>query len=151
DDGTPQRDAEGAVIPNNNAYAAGPDLCEMWNRGTLNRPKIEYCENRWNHGWRMGIGGASDDPFKELWPTAGPGEPTTLTFTSERSTPALLQAFRAGHTAVRLNATAPTITFSGDFDGDGTFETVMGDEVRVAPGAHAKLRVTIDNGAGTTV
>ena len=152
DDGEVETEnSDGTIVPNNNAFATGPDLCEIWNRGTRNAPKIAYCEDRWNAGWRFGMAGASDNHVRELWAVAGPGTPLTHVFAAGKSTPALLDALRAGRTAININDRGPFVTLTGDFDGDGKFEAVGGDEVRLAPGASATLRVSVDNGAGATV
>ncbi len=137
--------------PNPFAFATGPHLVEVWNRGSLTRRKIAYCEERWNAGYRFGIAAASDTHFIELWPVAGPGTPATHVFARERSTPALLEALRAGRSVVNLDALAPFATLEGDFNADGVFETLAGDEAQPAPGAGAKLRVTVQNGVGAQV
>ena len=139
-------------VPNARADGTGVDLAEIWNRGTLNRPKVAYVENRWNHGFRFGLAGASDNHFKEIWAIAGPGTPMTHVLAAEKSTPALLDALHAGRTVINMgNTRSPFVTLTGDFDGDGKFETVGGDERSLAPGRTATLRVTVENGAGTTV
>ncbi|MGH8453032.1 MAG: CehA/McbA family metallohydrolase, partial [Nevskiales bacterium] len=148
DDGELENDGR---TPNSFADATGPNLVEVWNRGTLISTKITYCENRWNAGYRFGIAGASDNHFKELWPVAGPGQPLTRVFARERTSAAIIEALRGGHTVISLNDRAPFVTLEGDFDNNPGYETVVGDEVRLAAGNSATLRVRVTNGVGTKV
>lgn len=147
--------ADGQVNPdgslNEFSDSTGAHLAEAWKRSNLPAGHLAYCEDRWNAGYRFGVSGGSDNHFKEVWPIAGPGTPLVRVFARNRSTPAILDGLRAGRTTLSLNDHAPFVTLDGDFDGDGVFEALGGDEARAAPGATARLRVTLKGGAGTTV
>lgn len=137
--------------PNSNAFATGAHLAEGWKRSNLPAQHISYCENRWNAGFRFGFSGGSDNHFKEVWPIAGPGTPLVHVFAAERNTPAILEGMRKGRTTLNLNDRAPFATFEGDANNDGVFEAIVGDEMEVASGAPAKLRVNVQNGIGANV
>jgi predicted metal-dependent phosphoesterase TrpH len=137
--------------PNANASAVGVDQVEIFNTGNP-EPKIDYLENRWNAGFRFGVVAASDDHFSELDAIAGPGLPATRVAAAVRSERGILDGFRAGHTSVhRGTADSPVATLDADLDGDGTFETLGGDERPVAAGKRVQLRVRVHAGTGSTV
>jgi hypothetical protein len=146
DDG--EMNADGS--PNANASAVGVDTVEVWNRGSNPDREIDYAENRWNAGFRFGITGGSDDHFKELWAIAGPGQPTTWVFAPTKTERGVIAGMRAGHTSISAGRLAPMVTLEGDFDGDGVFEAMGGDEITAAPSAPATLRVRVRRGLGTT-
>lgn len=91
---------------NARADAVGVDLVEMWNRGSDVEREIDYVENRWNAGWRLGIAGGSDNHFRESWALGGtPARPTTATLAPELSERTVIDSLRAGAVTV---ATGPT-------------------------------------------
>lgn len=147
DDG--QTNSDGS--PNANASAIGADQVEIFNTGNP-EPKIAYAENRWNAGFRFGAVAASDSHFSELDAISGPGLPATSVFSSNRSERGILDAFRAGRTTLyRGTPDSPQVTLDADIDGDGTYETLGGDERQAVAGSTPKLRVRVTNGAGSTV
>jgi len=138
--------------PNANASAIGIDVVEVWNRAAHPDQEIDYAENRWNAGFRFGVVGASDSHFREITALAGPGSPATFVFSGDGSERAILQALRAGRTTVSADKTSGVFaTLEGDFDGDGAFEALGGDEVMAAQGATGTLRVRVQRGIGTRV
>ncbi|HEX4871604.1 MAG TPA: CehA/McbA family metallohydrolase [Nevskiaceae bacterium] len=147
DDGEVNEDGS----PNLRASAQGVDSVEVWNRASDVETEIDYAENRWNAGWRFGINGASDNHFRELWAIAGPGSPRTEVQAVNRSERAILQGLQAARTRIRADLTAPILELRADVDGDGEFETGIGDERVVAPGTVARLRLTVRQGVGTSV
>jgi hypothetical protein len=147
DDG--ERNGDGS--PNANASVVGVDTVEIWNRASDPEREIDYAENRWNAGFRFAAVGASDDHFKEIWAVAGPGQPTTWVFAPTPSERGVIAGIRAGHTAVSAGPLAPMVTLSGDFEDDGVFEAISGDEVAAAKGEGATLRVRVKRGIGTSV
>ncbi len=54
----------------------------------------------------------------------------TVAYANSKSEDAILKAFRKGHTFV---TDGPAAIFSIDFDGDGNFETILGDSVFLPP------------------
>lgn len=137
--------------PNANASAVGVDTVEVWNRGSDVATEIAYAENRWNAGFRFGVTGASDNHFKELWPLAGPGTPTTFVFAPQATERGVVAGLRSGRTTVSANPLGPMAILTADVDGDGAFESIGGDEVTTVAGAKATLKVRIKRGVGTTV
>ena len=137
--------------PNGRANAVGMDSMEGWNRGSNIEAELTYAENRWNHGFRFGINGGSDDHFRELWGISSPGTPRTLVFASDYRERAILQAQRAGRFSLHLRPTDPTVTLEADFQNDGIFEAIGGDEVFVPAGTAGTLRIHVTNGLLTTV
>ncbi|HEX3593220.1 MAG TPA: CehA/McbA family metallohydrolase [Pseudonocardiaceae bacterium] len=141
-----------ATGPNDNASAQGMHNIEVLNVASDPDAEIDYAETRWNRGFRAGVTAASDCHFREVWPIAGPGQPTTWVFAAHRSVRSILDALRAGHTTVSNSITGPFLTIEGDLDGDGVFEAIGGDEVvvprRRLPG-RASIRVRVRNAQGT--
>jgi hypothetical protein len=138
--------------PNDNASAQGMHDIEVLNVASDPDAEVDYAETRWNRGWRTGVTAASDCHFREVWPIAGPGEPTTWVFAADRTVRSILDALRAGHTTVSNVITGPFLTIEGDLDGDGVFEAMGGDEI-LLPGRHphprATIRVRAQRAAGT--
>ncbi|WP_428312090.1 CehA/McbA family metallohydrolase [Hydrocarboniphaga sp.] len=132
-------------LPNNRANLVGMDSMEVWNRGSDIEAEIDYAENRWNRGFRFGINGASDDHFRELWGLTSPGTPRTQIFAERYSERGVLQGIAAAHDMLRLRATDPQITLEADFQNDGVFEALQGDEIFTAPGTTARLRLHVSN------
>ncbi|MFD0736429.1 CehA/McbA family metallohydrolase [Planotetraspora mira] len=150
DDGEYTREAG----PNDNASAQGVNTVEVWNVASDPDAEIDYAENRWNKGFRFGAVGASDCHFREVWGKASPGQPTTWVFAAERSVRGILDAIRAGRTAVSATPQGAFVTIEADVDGDGVFEAIGGDEVIVRDRRlpkKARLRVRIRGGAGAKV
>jgi predicted metal-dependent phosphoesterase TrpH len=137
--------------PNEFASVLGANAVEVWNPSSDPDAQIRYAEDRWNRGFRFGVVAASDNHYRELWSQAGPGKPTTWVFAREHSQRAILDALAAGRTTVSRNVDGPFVTIEGDFDGNGTFEALGGDEIHAAAGTNAQLRVHVRNGAGMTI
>ncbi|MEU6597621.1 CehA/McbA family metallohydrolase [Streptomyces flaveolus] len=139
---------------NDNASVQGADLVEVLNVASDPDVEMEYAENRWNHGFRFGVAGASDCHFREYWDIDSPGEPTTRVFAAQRSVRGVLDGFRAGRTSVSQKIGGAFVTIEADADGDGVHEAIGGDEV-VVPSRDlprkARLRVKVVSGQGTTV
>lgn len=148
----PDRDLindDGSLRPR--ADAVGIDLVEIWNRAENPEAEIDYAENRWNAGWRFGAAGASDNHFKELWALGGtPARPTTATLVPELSERAVVDSLRAGRTMLfSRDLASPRAWLDADFDGDGVFETLAGEEVFVPTGTQGRLRLRVEGGLGS--
>jgi len=150
DDGMVEDDL---VTPNERANAVGYAVVETWNKASDITSELRFAENRWNAGFRFGGVGASDNHFRELWSTAGPGLPATQVFARDLSERSVLQGAAAGRATLvnRLDGVTPTATLEADADGDGMFEALAGDEVVVPPGRTVALRVSITNALGNTI
>ncbi len=134
------------LTPNENANALGADVVEAWNAYAGIEREMVYAENRWNAGFRFGIVGASDNHFRELWPIAGPGLPATRVFAPQATVRGVIQGLRAGRTLINAGERrAAKLDLVGDFDADPEFEVLAGDEVVVAPGTTARLKLSVSN------
>ncbi|WP_157622779.1 CehA/McbA family metallohydrolase [Solimonas soli] len=137
--------------PNVRASAQGVDLVEAWNRASNPDAEIDYCENRWNAGFRFGVAGGSDDHFIELWALAGPGRPRTQVYAQAASERGVLDALRSGRVRIGPDQLSPSVMLEADADGDGVYEALAGDELSVPAGTALKLRITLVRGLGDTV
>jgi len=70
-------------------------------------------------------------------------EPTTWVYAEERSAEAILAGIRAGHVSVSDEPRAPRIDLTADADGDGIFETMMGDNVLIEEEVNVTLKIEI--------
>jgi hypothetical protein len=146
DDG--ETNADGT--PNANASTVGVDTIEVWNKASDVDSEITYAENRWNHGWRTGVTGASDDHFRELWAVAGPGQPTTWVYASTPTSRGVVDGLRAGHTTVSSSPLGPLVT-TDLLDGAGRWMAMTGDEVAAPAGTKGLLRVRAQRAVGDNV
>jgi len=137
--------------PNARASAIGIDLIEVWNRGSNIDKEMAYAEQRWDQGFRTGIAGASDDHFIELWAAAGPGMPSTWVFAADQRERAVIDGLRAGHTALSSDVSAPLLTMTADFNGDGVADAMGGDEVVVPKGTRGTLYLQVDYAPNTKI
>jgi hypothetical protein len=149
DDG--QMNEDGSL--NERANAVGFDITEIWNKASHIDNELNYAELQWNRGYRFGGAGSSDNHFRELWANAGPGLPATHVFSQASTERAILSGMVAGNTTIqnRIDSVTPFVVLEGDFNNDGVFETLGGDEVVVAAGTEVPLRIRINGGVGTTV
>lgn len=125
-------------------YQEVPDMdsIEVWN--CMNRlPSLNGWSrhNFWDglleSGRRVpGVGG-SDTHHLEKWQSRffGPGNPTTWIYVDDLTATAALSAIKAGHVAVSYAPDAVRLEFWADGNGDGTYETMMGDTLPEAEGA----------------
>lgn len=134
-----------------NRNVVGVDWIEVWNKASDPDEEVRYAERRWTEGLRSGVTGACDCHFREVWPIAGPGMPTTWVLAASRTERAILDALRAGRTTIGPNPLGPLVTLEADLDGDGVYEGVGGDELSVLAGAAGRLRVRVRNAPGTTL
>ncbi|MEY1661615.1 CehA/McbA family metallohydrolase [Isoalcanivorax beigongshangi] len=131
------------------ADAVGVDLVETWNNAKKPDQAIDYAENRWNAGYRFSVAGASDNHFRELWLTHGPGSPTTRVHADAANQQGLLHAMQRGHTHIGHNASGPFVTLDADF-GDG-YTVQAGDEAVLPAGTRGTLRLRLEGAKGQRV
>ena len=144
DDGETNEDG----TPNERASAQGMDLVEIWNRASNIEKEIDYCENRWNAGFRFGVAGASDSHFREYWDRQGPGFPTTNVFAGALNEQAVLAALRAGRTSLSIHPAGAFVELTADM---GARSAMAGDEVVAPPGTTGRLRIRAHRAAGMQV
>lgn len=129
---------------NENANAVGADLVEGWNSYSGIERSMEYAEAQWNDGFRFGITASSDSHFRELWALLAPGIPATRSFAPNASVRGVIQGLRAGRTTTTAGEQrAPHVFLEADFNADGEYETIAGDEVVAAPGTPGVLRISL--------
>lgn len=139
-------------------YDVRPDTVEVWNisrlyqpplpSGSSNDDAIRYWEGWLDRGARVGATGGSDNHFLSTSAIQGVGQPTTWVFAEDRSANGLLAGIRQGHTFISHQPPGlggPQIFLEADGNGDGRYESMVGDAVR--PGSVLRVRAT--GGAGT--
>lgn len=128
----------------------GIDSIEIWNSMYL-LPNFSFVSTRafWDDhllsGKRIpGVGGSDTHQLAGFEANfLRHAEPTTWVYAEERTAEALLAGIRAGHVSVSDEPQGPRIDFMADTDGDGVFETMMGDNVVLQEEANVTLRIRI--------
>jgi hypothetical protein len=141
-------------------YEVVPDTIEVWNIGHFFQPPmpsasstadaIRYWECWLERGFHIGATGGSDSHWLSTSLVQGPGSPTTWINASGRSERGVLAGLREGRTSVSLlspRAGGLRLTLEADRDGDGMFESSIGDTVK--PGTPMRVRAFGAGGAGT--
>ena len=126
-------------------FAVLPDSIEVWNATSLLQPAEIYWECWLQRGARLGATAGSDS-HGATQPTIA--MPTTWVNAPSLSTADLLGAIGAGRTTLSRMPPAlggVRLLIEGDADGDGAFESGIGDQV--PPGT--PLRVRTEGGPGT--
>jgi hypothetical protein len=98
-------------------------------------------------GAKVAATGGSDNHYKATLGAQGPGQPTTWVFAEEKTQDGIIAGLKAGHTSISHQPpghSGPRIYLEADGDGDGEFESMMGDTV--PPGS--EIRVRVENGLG---
>lgn len=139
-------------------YDVGPDSVEVWNISRLFQPPlpsgsstddaVRYWEGWLDRGERVAATGGSDSHWASTSAVQGVGQPTTWVFASERSEQGIIDGVRSGRTFISHQPPAfrgPRLFLEADGDGDGTYESMVGDVV--ARGS--RVRVRMENAAGT--
>ena len=135
-----------------------PDTIEVWNIARFHQPPNPASSNNdaaiawWEHwldqGAHIGATGGSDSHWITTSQAQGAGQPTTWVLSRDRSERGVLDGIRAGHTFISWqppNLGGPKLFLEGDEDGDGTFESVVGDTVK----GGAALRVRVEGAPGS--
>jgi hypothetical protein len=128
----------------------GIDSIEIWNCTYL-LPNFSFVTTRvfWDDhllsGKRIpGVGGSDTHHLKGFVANfLRHAEPTTWVYAKKRSAEAILAGIRAGHVSVSDEPQGPRIDFMADTNGDGVFETMMGDNVVLQEEANVTLRIRI--------
>jgi hypothetical protein len=115
-------------VPLANAAASG---------GNANDQAVAYWEELLERGERVSAVACSDRHDTLL-----PGYPSTWIYGRSSSTADVVDALRSGRTMVTAGPRGPRVTFEADGDGDGAFETMIGDSLPV--GAPVTLRVRVE-------
>lgn len=144
-----------------------PDTVEVWNISRLYQPPlpsasdndaaVAFWEGFLDAGHHVAATGGSDTHWLATILIQGPGNPTTWVFATEPSEAGILAGLRAGRTMISARPPASNgarIFLEADADGDGTFESMVGDTVpagsllraRVTGAPLAELRIITDGG-----
>lgn len=141
-------------------YEVVPDTVEVWNisrlyqppgpSGSSNDDAVRYWEGWLDRGHRVGATGGSDSHWVSTSAVQGVGQPTTWVFVTERSAAGILEGLREGRTFITHqppNYRGPRVFLEADSDGDGEFESIVGDEVPPA----SLLRVRVEGAPGSFI
>jgi hypothetical protein len=111
------------------------DSMEVWTAPFVFPDSNSNAIAKWDEllggGRRLGVRGGSDSHHQhDLESTLfNIGNPTTWICARAKTGEALLEALKAGHVSVSYAATAERLDFTADVDGDGAYETIVGDNV----------------------
>lgn len=141
------------------AFDVTVDTVEVWNFSHYLQPPIpamsgngdavRYWECWLQLGAKVGATGGSDSHWLSTTANQGPGNPTTWIFARDRSLTSILQALKEGRTSVSIlppTEGAIQLYLEADQDGDGNFESMIGDTV--TPGSKMRVRASGLPGAG---
>ncbi|GIW73237.1 MAG: hypothetical protein KatS3mg102_2779 [Planctomycetota bacterium] len=109
--------------------------------GGSNHQALKRWEALLEQGHKLAAVGGGDRHYAVL-----PGEPVTLVFARERTRAAIAEGVRQGRTMVARAVNAARVEFAADADGDGVFESIIGD--RVPLGRSIQFRVRVVDGEG---
>lgn len=130
-------------------YEVRPDTVEVWNQASsgTNEQAVDYWEGWLDRGEKVGATGGSDSHYLATTESIL-GSPTTWVFVTEKSERGILEGIEAGRTS--LSATPPAagaarVFLEADADGDGVYESMVGDTVP----AGSKLRARAEGAAGS--
>lgn len=135
------------------AVPADADCVEVWNGPMKINANFPATHVFWDDLLRAGrqitgVGGSDTHhlhryqaPFTEY------GHPTTWVYAESRTGQAILDGIRAGHVVISHRFDVPRLDFTADVDGDGSYETMVGDSV-TASGGEVSFRVVPGAGRG---
>lgn len=103
--------------------------------GGGNYQALKYWEGFLNRGMKKAIVGGGDRHMLVF-----PGLPTTRVFAPDQSRDALLRGVREARTWVG-SWNGPEVEFTADADGDGVYESIIGDSVPLGVAVRYRLRV----------
>jgi hypothetical protein len=140
-------------------YEVPVESVEVWNTNhVLQRPMpasaqnddaLTFWECMLGKGWKVAATGGGDSHWISVAAAQGVGNPTTWVFAEERSARGVLDAIREGRTSISLQsplAGATQLLLEADADGDGSYESTMGDTV--PPGTPMRVRALGTPGGG---
>jgi hypothetical protein len=155
--------AAGALVSANHPKDGGPaweyspdlpfDCVEVWQKPwpECNTQSLAFWDRLLRQGRRVVAVGGSDrhvPPFTGSPEAYDLGTPTTWVYADELSVTGILAGIRAGHVFISAGPPGPELCLAADADGDGRYESRMGDEVTVAAGRPLALRAQVAGGAG---
>ncbi|MCI0636502.1 MAG: CehA/McbA family metallohydrolase [Actinobacteria bacterium] len=132
--------------------AAGVDASpEFWagtaaKGGGNNYQALKFYEAHLSSGRHISAVGGGDRHFLLL-----PGMPATYVFATDRSPNGISEAVRRGRTYVTRGPDACQVDFAADRDGDGVFETILGDSIPLSNGRPIDFRIDVRDADGGKV
>lgn len=145
------------------AYGYGfvPDAIEIWNIGAWayeppapatndHEYPLRFYDDFLKMGHHIAATGGSDSHWRSTTAAQGVGQPTTWICAETGDVKGLLDGMKAGRTTISHQPPAYSGTFAelrADADGDGTYESMLGDTV--APGT--SVRALVDEAPGATL
>ena len=138
-----------------------PDALEVWNIGAWfyeppfpatndHEFPLQMYDDFLDQAFHVAATGGSDNHWRSTTAVQGVGQPTTWVCASERSAHGIIHGVLANHTTVSNQPPAymgPRAFLNADGDGDGTFESIVGDSVE--PGS--KIQAVVENAEGATL
>lgn len=155
--------SEGALISVNHPKENGPpwkfgseaqfDCLEVWQAPwfVFNDQSLALWHQLLRQGHRITAVGGSDihqPPFDGQVGNLAVGKPCTWVYAEELSAAGVLAGIKAGHVFISEDAPGPRLFLAADADGDGRYEAMMGDEVRLPVGTNLHLRCRVEGAAG---
>jgi len=134
-------------IPWRHTEVKGFQGMEVWNAPWryYNEPALIRWQYYLNRGKRIVAVGGSDShcvPPAEMTQPNMPGEPCTWVYVEGPLTQkSVLDAVEAGHVFISEGPTGPFLEMRADGDGDGRFETLVGDVMDSEPGRMTKFHL----------
>lgn len=131
-------------------FDIGLDSLEVWNALFRfpgdNRQVLALWDQLLATGRRLPGRGGSDCHHQQGIEPLGlnVGTPTTWVYAASRTPDAVVAALDAGRASVSYAPDAERIALWADVDRDGRYETLMGDNVAVAPGTPVDFRIDIE-------
>ncbi|HEY7874224.1 MAG TPA: CehA/McbA family metallohydrolase, partial [Actinomycetota bacterium] len=138
-----------------------PDALEIWNIGAwVYQPPapatndhefpIDFYDSLLDEGAQIAATGGSDTHWRSTTAAQGVGQPTTWVCADVNSPTAVVDGIEAGRTTISHQPPAyggPFATLEADGDGNGSFESDLGDTVP----AGASVRATVGGAPGATL
>lgn len=124
------------------------DSMEVWNAvfrlPANNTQAIALWDGLLQGGRRVPARGGSDCHHQDGYEGGllNVGNPTTWIFARERTAAAIIEALSAGRASISYAAGAERLDLTADADGDGVYETLVGDSVP-ATGGRLRFRVEV--------
>ena len=145
------------------AYGYGfvPDAIEIWNIGAWayeppapatndHEYPLRFYDDFLKMGHQIAATGGSDSHWRSTTAAQGVGQPTTWVCADTPDVRGILDGMKAGRTTISHQPPAyggPFAELRADGDGDGTYESMLGDTV--APGS--SVRAVVDDAPGATL
>ncbi|MBI4043087.1 MAG: CehA/McbA family metallohydrolase [Deltaproteobacteria bacterium] len=133
----------------------GMDAIEIWSGGWFghflsnNAEAVRFWEREFLNKGKKIVGiGASDSHVAQANVVGGVGYPTTVVFASGLTQGEILDGIRKGHVYVKSGRTPLALSFEADADGDGRYETLMGEEIQASPSIPIDFRIRLRRARG---